>query len=93
MSMKNANYTRCYLSERGHYNFWYPSKTAALVATDCELVSLPWVGGASGNLKPVKVLKSCVLPLQIDERARNNSSPPSKNEFTVIWLPDDTIAP
>ena len=91
--MRNSKYTKCYLSEVGHNNFMYPSNSSALLSPDCEFITLPWVGGNAEKLKPVKVLKSCLMPLQINENTKNNSSPPSNNGYTVVWVSEELIAP
>ena len=52
----------CYLSELGHKNFYYPTKTKAVVTKHCEddIEILNWLGGASRNLKAVKVKNECL---------------------------------
>jgi len=91
--MGNSEYTKCYLSEVGHKNFMYPSASSALLSPDCEFIALPWLGGRAENLKAVKVLKSCLTLLQIDENTKNNSLPPSADIYTVVWISDKHIAP
>ena len=86
-------YTKCYLSEAGHNNFIYPSTSAALLSSDCEFTALSWLGGNAEGLKAVKVLKSCVMPAQIDENIQKNSSPLSKDEYIVVWVSDKYNAP
>ena len=85
--MKNTEYIKCYLSELGHNNFFYPSTTTALITAGCKYDVLSWVGGA-GELKPIKLLKSCVLPLKSKNAAgviQNYSS--NKHDYTVVWIP------
>lgn len=91
--MRNSEYMKCYLSELGHNNFMYPSSSSALLSADCELVSIAWLGGATVGLKPMKVLKSCLTPLQLDETTRTGSSPPSRGGYTVVWISEDFLAP
>ena len=73
------SYTKCYLSEIGHNNFFYPTETTALIPDNCEFAVLPWVGGKEKKLIPIKIKKSCVVPL--------NMSPPDTVEGnTVVWI-------
>ena len=73
------NYTKCYLSEKGHKNFLYPSNSSALVVQGCSYDILPWLGGQNQNLTPIKVKKSCVVPL-------NMSKPGSVKGTMVVWV-------
>lgn len=73
------NYTKCYLSEKGHNNFLYPSSAAALVIEDCSYDILPWLGGQNQKLTPIKVKKSCVVPLDM-------SNPGSIKGTMVVWV-------
>jgi hypothetical protein len=84
--MNNSNHQRCFLSEKGHNNFWYPTTTAALVIQGCNFESLNWVGGATRKLKAIKVLKSCVLPLEFNQSGYENLSPPHRNSYTIVWV-------
>lgn len=43
------SYTKCYLSEVGHNNFFYPTDATALIPSECEYTVLPWVGGKDKN--------------------------------------------
>ena len=78
------SYSKCYLSEIGHNNFFYPAKTTALILSDCEYTVLPWVGGKDRNLTPIKIKKSCVVPL-------NTSKPGTINGATVVWIDNDLL--
>ena len=51
------SYTKCYLSEVGHNNFFYPTKFTALIPDGCEYTILPWVGGKDKKLTPIKIKK------------------------------------
>ena len=48
------NYIKCYLSEVGHNNFFYPARATALISNECEYTVLPWVGGGDKKLTPIK---------------------------------------
>ena len=79
------NYIKCYLSEVGHNNFFYPTNLTALIPDGCDYTILPWVGGKDKKLTPIKIDKSCVVPL--------NMCPPSAvNGTTVVWV-DDNLLP
>jgi len=76
--------TICYTSEMGHNNFWYPSQNKLLIKVNCEAEKVSWISG--GNRIPIKILKSCLLPLDITENTTKNISPPTKNEYTIVWI-------
>ena len=82
--MKIQQNTICYTSERGHNNFWYPTSDKVMIKKGCDAQKLSWIGG--GNKFAVKILKSCILQLNITENTTNNMSPPSKNDFTIVWI-------
>jgi len=76
--------TICYTSEIGHNNFWYPSRNKLVVKENCTAEKISWLGG--GSKIPIKVLKSCLLPLDITESTTTNISPPTKNDYTIVWI-------
>ena len=85
--MNRSEYVRCFLSELGHNNFWYPTRTAAIISPDCEYTVLAWISGdPSRSLTPVKVLKSCILPLEFNKDGAKNMAPPEKDTYTVVWI-------
>ncbi len=77
-------YINCYLSELGHKNFFYPSDTRALIPEGCDYMVLPWIGGESKKLVPVKIKKSCVIPLSM-------CPPKPVNGTTVVWINNDSL--
>ena len=83
--MKNKNLI-CYLSERGHKNFWYPTRTKARIQDTCELERLNYVSGQNNQLCALKVLKSCILPIDFNSCGVDNMSPPQKDEYVVVWV-------
>tara|TARA_B100000700_G_scaffold117566_1_gene132196 strand:+ start:291 stop:551 length:261 start_codon:yes stop_codon:yes gene_type:complete len=76
--------TICYISELGHNNFWYPSTTKALIKENCEAARMSWLGG--GSKVAIKVLKSCLMPIDITQSTTQNISPPTKNDYTIVWI-------
>ena len=76
--------TLCYTSEIGHNNFWYPTADKVIVKQGCNAEKLSWIGG--GSKIALKILKSCIVPIDLTERTKKNTSPPSKNEFTIVWI-------
>tara|TARA_Y100000004_G_C8600677_1_gene280449 strand:+ start:234 stop:491 length:258 start_codon:yes stop_codon:yes gene_type:complete len=78
------NYSKCYLSEVGHKNFFYPTNTTALISSNCEYTVLPWIGGKNKNLTPIKVSKSCILPLDLVQ-------PGTVEGTTVVWVEDNSL--
>ena len=79
------NYTKCYLSEIGHNNFFYPTGATALIPEGCEYTILPWVGGKDKKLTPIKIKKCCVVPL-------NMNPPEAIKGTTVVWI-DEHLLP
>ena len=78
---------KCFLSEKGHNNFMYPTKTAALISPECDYERLSWISGQSNRqLVPIKVLKSCILPLNFDSIGAKNLAPPEKDSYIVVWI-------
>ena len=82
--MKVDRDTICYTSEIGHNNFWYPTADRVLIKKDCTAQQLSWIGG--GNKIAIKILKSCLIPISINKNTTDNSCPPSKNEYTIVWV-------
>ena len=74
----------CYTSEIGHNNFWYPTSNKVLVREPCDVQKMAWISG--GSKIPIKVLKSCLIPIDITENTTNNVSPPTKNDYTIVWV-------
>ena len=78
-------YIKCYLSEVGHKNFFYPTENTALIPKGGEYNILPWIGGQAKSLTPVKIKKSCVVPL-------NMCPPATIKGTTVVWI-DNSLLP
>jgi hypothetical protein len=84
--MNNPHFQKCFLSELGHKNFWYPTAVQALLSTECESEALSWIAGDGRNLKALKVRKACILPL--------SSTPPTSDIVNthdgdcqiVVWV-------
>tara|TARA_R100000664_G_C2674588_1_gene85157 strand:+ start:137 stop:430 length:294 start_codon:yes stop_codon:yes gene_type:complete len=83
--MKNKNLV-CYLSEKGHKNFWYPTETKAIIQNACNLEKLNYVHGGTRQLCALRVLKSCLLPINFDSCSVDNISPPQEDEYVVVWV-------
>jgi|TARA_R110000744_G_scaffold278949_1_gene391144 hypothetical protein len=79
--------TICYTSEKGHNNFWYPSNNKLVIKENCAAEKISWLSG--GNKIPIRLLKSCLLPIDITENTTTNISPPTKNDYTVVWIEKD----
>jgi len=82
--MRIEKNTICYTSELGHNNFWYPSQNKMLIKETCEVDVVHWISG--GNKIPIKILKSSLMPIDITENTTKNISPPTKNQFIIVWL-------
>lgn len=82
--MRIEKNTICYISEKGHNNFWYPSENKLLIKADCEVEQVSWISG--GYRIPIKILKSCLMPLDITENTKINISPPTKDDYIVVWI-------
>jgi len=85
--MNSPEFIRCYLSEIGHNNFWYPTETQALLSKDCKYDTLHWItGNIELKLKAIKVCKSCILPLNCDPETIDSTAPPQEKGLTVVWI-------
>ena len=82
--MKITKNTICYTSEIGHNNFWYPTTDKVLIKENCTAEHMSWISG--GSKIAIKVLKSCLMPIDITENTRNNLSPSTKNHYTIVWV-------
>ena len=82
-------YAVCYLSEIGHKNFLYPSETTVLIPfpSECEYHVLPWLGGKEKNLTPIRISKSCIIPL----RDVDMSTVQSQRDDLVVWVRDEFL--
>ncbi len=80
------NYTKCYLSEIGHNNFYYPTTQTALIPVDCDYTILPWIGGGAKKLTPIKIFRCDILPLDLADSEKIKGS-------MVVWVEDSFIAP
>tara|TARA_E500000331_G_C17065543_1_gene630206 strand:+ start:443 stop:697 length:255 start_codon:yes stop_codon:yes gene_type:complete len=84
--MNNIDYKKCYLSEVGHNNFFYPTSVTALISKNCDYTILPWIGGKEKNLTPIKISKSCIVPI-------NFGTPDNVKGSTVVWVDENFIVP
>ena len=82
----DSEYIKCYLSEIGHNNFWYPSATQAIMLLNCDHAKLAWISGSKRSLTAVKVRKSCVLPLSYARKAAKKIDPSAEGDYTVVWI-------
>jgi hypothetical protein len=82
--MRIEKNTICYTSEIGHGNFWYPTDNKVLIKEGCDAEKIAWIGG--GNKVPIKILKSYLIPIDITENTTKNISPPTKNNYTIVWI-------
>ncbi len=73
------SYKKCYLPEVGQKNFFYPTKSTALISNECEYTVLPWVGGKNKKLTPIKIKKCYIVPLDL-------VSPEIIEGTTVVWV-------
>ena len=82
--MRIEKNTICYTSEIGHNNFWYPSQNKVVTKEVCEADIMSWISG--GTKMAIRILKSCLMPLDITENTTKNISPPTENSYTVVWI-------
>ncbi len=74
----------CYLSEVGHYNYWYPIKNRTCVITKDSVVdSLPWFDPSNRSLIAIKI-KTTYIDGCDDQINRNK-------ETTVVWVDKSQI--
>ena len=76
--------TICYASQIGHNNFYYPSNNRLFIKENCQVEKVSWIGG--GDKIPIKILKCYLAPLSMTASVAKNTSPPNKNEYTVVWI-------
>ena len=76
--------TVCYTSEIGHNNFWYPSHNEVFIKEKCEVERLSWISG--GSSIAIKILKSNLVPRTLSENTTKYTSPPTKNDYTIVWI-------
>ena len=84
IKMKIEKNTICYTSEVGHNNFWYPTSNKLMIKEGSEIQTMTWIGG--GTKTAVKLLKSCLVPIHVTSDTAKNTSPPNKNEYTIVWI-------
>ena len=72
----------CRLSESGHRNFYYPSRTKVVrVASDANVTRMSWVTYDSG-LIPVKIRNSDLLLEDLNVFDKTHS---------VVWVSEDDL--
>ena len=77
----------CYLSEKGHNNFFYPTKKKGVLKDGCPYDELNWISGnRSLNLKAIKVKNNCVLPLTIDSLDDKDILSTKNDYYIVVWI-------
>ena len=76
--------TICYTSELGHNNFYYPSDNKVIVKENSEAQQMSWLGG--GSKIAIRTLKSCLMPVDITQNTTKNISPPTKDDYTIVWI-------
>ena len=75
----------CYLSEKGHNNFYYATKTKAILDDCANYTQLAWLSGLKKQLVAVKVQKKFVMPLTVDKNYVNNIVN-NNNDYVVVWI-------
>jgi len=74
--------TDCRLSESGHRNFYYPSKTKVVrVASDAEVGRMAWVSHNSG-LIPVKIKNTNLL---VEDASMFDKT------HSVVWVAEEDL--
>ena len=48
---------------------------------------MSWISG--GTKIAIRILKSCLIPMDITESTTKNISPPTKNQYTIVWIEKD----
>ena len=84
--MYTAEPIKCFLSEVGHNNFWYPTDITAIIDSKCKYEKLNWISGGRRALRAIKVRRECILPVEYTVETVENISPPSHNTYTVVWV-------
>ena len=65
------------LSEMGHNNFYYPGDTTTKLLTDCEVLTLPWLG--SSNFIAIKI-PTLVLHKDVNDKTSS-----------IVWVSKELL--
>ena len=82
IKLKKLDYMICYLSEKGHNNFFYPSTIKAILVDGCKYEKLNYLGGSHRNLIAIKVDNKCLLPSNISPEVTEII----KKGSSVVWI-------
>ena len=75
----------CFLSEKGYYNFIYPTDERAILREGCAAERLSWMSG-DNRMIALRVPRMCVLPINISGSSTNHINPPIQEETTIVWI-------
>ena len=75
----------CYISEKGHNNFYYATNTKALLDKNATYTTLAWLSGNRKPLVAIKVQKKYITPLTVN-KIYINSIIENNNEYVVVWI-------
>tara|TARA_A100001515_G_scaffold78296_2_gene62168 strand:- start:458 stop:697 length:240 start_codon:yes stop_codon:yes gene_type:complete len=75
----------CYISEKGHNNFYYATNTKALLDKSASYTTLAWLSGNRKQLVAIKVQKKYITPLTVN-KIYINSIIENNNEYVVVWI-------
>ena len=72
----------CYLSEIGHNNFYYATKTKVIIKKNTSYEIMPWVGNK--NLQAIKVKNKNILHLSNPKCTTNTGK-------SILWIEKDKL--
>ena len=68
----------CYLSEIGHKNFYYPTKTKVVIEKNTKYEILPWIS-TDKKLQAIKVKNSSILHITTLSKLQQSGE-------SVLWI-------
>jgi len=75
----------CFLSEKGHYNFIYPTQERAILREGCNAERLSLMSGEN-SLIALRVPRVCVLPVHFSGSSTKHTNPPNQEGTTIVWI-------
>jgi hypothetical protein len=77
--------TPCFLSEKGYYNFIYPTEECGILCEGCDAERLSWTSG-DNSLIALKVPRECVFPVEFNGSPNQHIGSFYSEGTTVVWI-------
>ena len=85
IDMVLINDTVCFLSSKGHKNFYYPSSIKAIIKKGSTADKLSYVSGSNKKYSAWLISKSDIIPLTVNDFNVINLLYSSNNTKLVVW--------